>query len=135
MQKTLIVVGGGLAGAEAAWQAAELGLDVRLFEMRPLKQTPAHETEQLAELVCSNSLGSSLVHKAPGLLKAELRGLSSLILRCAEETAVPAGTALAVDRLSTALIEQNEVEEVITDVKRVDLDNDQCVERGDRFFQ
>ena len=98
MQKTLIVVGGGLAGAEAAWQAAELGLDVRLFEMRPLKQTPAHETEQLAELVCSNSLGSSLVHKAPGLLKAELRGLSSLILRCAEETAVPAGTALAVDR-------------------------------------
>lgn len=98
MKKRLIIIGGGLAGAEAAWQAAELGVSVQLFEMRPVKQTPAHETEQLAELVCSNSLGSRLINKAPGLLKAELRGLGSLILRCAEETAVPAGTALAVDR-------------------------------------
>ncbi len=98
MNEPLIVIGGGLAGSEAAWQAAELGIEVQLFEMRPVKQTPAHETEQLAELVCSNSLGSLLVHKAPGLLKAELRGLGSMILRCAENTAVPAGSALAVDR-------------------------------------
>ena len=98
MSEELIVVGGGLAGAEAAWQAAEMGLRVRLFEMRPMKQTPAHATEQLAELVCSNSLGSRLIHKAPGLLKAELRGLGSLILGCAEKAALPAGSALAVDR-------------------------------------
>ncbi len=98
MIERLIIIGGGLAGSEAAWQAAQLGIEVQLFEMRPLKQTPAHETEQLAELVCSNSLGSQLIHKAPGLLKAELRGLGSMILRCAEETAVPAGSALAVDR-------------------------------------
>ena len=98
MKERLIIIGGGLAGSEAAWQAAQLGIEVQLFEMRPLKQTPAHETERLAELVCSNSLGSQLIHKAPGLLKAELRGLGSMILRCAEETAVPAGSALAVDR-------------------------------------
>ena len=98
MEKELIVVGGGLAGTEAAWQAAELGVAVRLYEMRPRQMTPAHETEQLAELVCSNSLGSFLPHKAPGLLKAELRGLGSLILACAEAAAVPAGSSLAVDR-------------------------------------
>lgn len=98
MRKELIVVGGGLAGAEAAWQAAELGIEVKLYEMRPVQQTPAHETEWLAELVCSNSLGSDLPNKASGLLKAELRGLGSLILQCAEQAAVPAGTSLAVDR-------------------------------------
>jgi methylenetetrahydrofolate--tRNA-(uracil-5-)-methyltransferase len=94
----LIVVGGGLAGSEAAWQAAQAGLSVRLYEMRPQRPTPAHVTEYLAELVCSNSLGSYLPHKAPGLLKAELRGLGSLILACASTTAVPAGSSLAVDR-------------------------------------
>lgn len=98
MSKELIVVGGGLAGSEAAWQAAEAGIDVRLYEMRPGRMTPAHETSWLAELVCSNSLGSNLPHKAPGLLKAELRGLGSLILDCATQTAVPAGSSLAVDR-------------------------------------
>ncbi len=98
MTDELIVVGGGLAGSEAAWQAAEAGIYVRLYEMRPKRETPAHETPWLAELVCSNSLGSDLPHKAPGLLKAELRGLGSLILACAEETAVPAGSSLAVDR-------------------------------------
>ncbi len=98
MTEELIVVGGGLAGSEAAWQAAELGIRVKLYEMRPEKTTPAHVTNYLAELVCSNSLGSTLVNKAPGLLKAELRGLDSLILRCAEDSAVPAGSALAVDR-------------------------------------
>jgi methylenetetrahydrofolate--tRNA-(uracil-5-)-methyltransferase len=98
MTEDLIIVGGGLAGSEAAWQAAELGIRVKLYEMRPEKTTPAHVTNYLAELVCSNSLGSTLVNKAPGLLKAELRGLDSLILRCAEDSAVPAGSALAVDR-------------------------------------
>jgi methylenetetrahydrofolate--tRNA-(uracil-5-)-methyltransferase len=96
--KRLIVIGGGLAGSEAAWQAAELGLSVELYEMRPQKPTEAHVTDKLAELVCSNSLGSLLVEKAPGLLKAELQGLGSMILDCAGQAAVPAGSSLAVDR-------------------------------------
>ncbi len=94
----LIVIGGGLAGSEAAWQAAERGLRVALYEMRPQLQTGAHVSNQLAELVCSNSLGSDLPDRASGLLKNELRRLDSLLLRVAEETALPAGGALAVDR-------------------------------------
>ncbi|GAB4164141.1 MAG: FADH(2)-oxidizing methylenetetrahydrofolate--tRNA-(uracil(54)-C(5))-methyltra nsferase TrmFO [Candidatus Promineifilaceae bacterium] len=94
----LIVIGGGLAGTEAAWQAAERGIFVTLYEMRPQQQTPAHVSDRLAELVCSNSLGSVLIDKAPGLLKAEMRGLGSLILDCAERAAIPAGISLAVDR-------------------------------------
>lgn len=96
--KTITVIGGGLAGSEAAWQVAERGFDVRLYEMRPQVTTPAHVTSHLAELVCSNSLGSNLPDRAPGLLKAELRRMNSLIMRCADETTVPAGGALAVDR-------------------------------------
>ncbi|MDX1662823.1 MAG: methylenetetrahydrofolate--tRNA-(uracil(54)-C(5))-methyltransferase (FADH(2)-oxidizing) TrmFO [Candidatus Promineifilaceae bacterium] len=96
--KELIVVGGGLAGTEAAWQAAEQNIRVRLYEMRPVRKTPAHTTDRLAELVCSNSLGSMIPTKAPGLLKAEMRGLGSMILACAIEAAVPAGSSLAVDR-------------------------------------
>ena len=94
----LIVIGGGLAGSEAAWQAAERGLEVALYEMRPHQTTPAHVTGFLAELVCSNSLGSKMVDRAPGLLKEELRRLGSLVVACADATAVPAGGALAVDR-------------------------------------
>ena len=94
----LMVIGGGLAGSEAAWQAAERGMSVALYEMRPERTTPAHVTNLLAELVCSNSLGSKLVDRAPGLLKAELRALGSLVVECADATAVPAGGALAVDR-------------------------------------
>ena len=97
-QPTLTIIGGGLAGTEAAWQAANRGIKVCLYEMRPVKQTPAHVSGHLAELVCSNSLGSHLPDRAPGLLKTELRLLDSLILQVAEETAVPAGGALAVDR-------------------------------------
>ena len=93
-----IVIGGGLAGSEAAWQAAERGLAVTLYEMRPAERTPAHVSDHLAELVCSNSLGSNLVDRAPGLLKEELRRLGSLLLACADASAVPAGGALAVDR-------------------------------------
>jgi methylenetetrahydrofolate--tRNA-(uracil-5-)-methyltransferase len=94
----LIIIGGGLAGSEAAWQAAERGLDVHLYEMRPQVKTGAHETGDLAELVCSNSLGSNLPDRASGLLKNELRRLGSMLLECAESAALPAGAALAVDR-------------------------------------
>ncbi len=94
----VLVIGGGLAGSEAAWQAAQHGVEVRLFEMRPQVMTPAHRTGDLAELVCSNSLGSNLIDRASGLLKEELRRLGSLIVACADETALPAGGALAVDR-------------------------------------
>jgi methylenetetrahydrofolate--tRNA-(uracil-5-)-methyltransferase len=92
------VIGGGLAGSEAAWQSAQGGLDVMLYEMRPHVMTPAHQTGYLAELVCSNSLGSNLLDRALGLLKEELRRLGSLVVSCADETAVPAGGALAVGR-------------------------------------
>src|SRR5215212_4550310 len=94
----LIVIGGGLAGTEAAWQAAEHGLKVELYEMRPVLQTGAHQTHDLAELVCSNSLGSNLPDRASGVLKNEMRVLGSMLLECAEEAALPAGGALAVDR-------------------------------------
>ena len=92
------IVGGGLAGSEAAWQAARRGLRVRLFEMRPNRTTGAHRTGALAELVCSNSLKSDEANTAPGLLKDELRAGGSLLLRLARDVAVPAGGALAVDR-------------------------------------
>jgi methylenetetrahydrofolate--tRNA-(uracil-5-)-methyltransferase len=94
----LTVIGGGLAGSEAAFQAAERGLLVALYEMRPVLSTGAHRTDQLAELVCSNSLGSNLPDRASGLLKNELRRLGSMLLDCAEQAALPAGAALAVDR-------------------------------------
>ncbi|HEV3476178.1 MAG TPA: methylenetetrahydrofolate--tRNA-(uracil(54)-C(5))-methyltransferase (FADH(2)-oxidizing) TrmFO [Rubrobacteraceae bacterium] len=92
------IIGGGLAGSEAAWQAAELGCSVELWEMRPTKQTPAHHTDSFAELVCSNSLGNLSLETASGLLKEELRRLGSVILRCADANAVPAGGALGVAR-------------------------------------
>ena len=92
------VVGGGLAGSEAAWQAAEMGCSVELWEMRPVKETPAHHTDQFAELVCSNSMGNRSLETASGLLKEELRRLGSMIMRCADANAVPAGGALGVAR-------------------------------------
>jgi methylenetetrahydrofolate--tRNA-(uracil-5-)-methyltransferase len=92
------IIGGGLAGSEAAWQAAELGCSVELWEMRPTKQTPAHHTDSFAELVCSNSLGNRSLETASGLLKEELRRLGSVILRYADANAVPAGGALGVAR-------------------------------------
>lgn len=95
---TIQVIGGGLAGCEAAWQLAELGFNVLLYEMRPLSWTGAHKTARLAELVCSNSLGSNLWDRSSGLLKQELRRIGSLLIECADETSVPAGSALAVDR-------------------------------------
>lgn len=98
LREHVCIIGGGLAGCEAAWQAASRGIAVTLYEMRPATMTPAHQTDRLAELVCSNSMGSLLVGRAPGLLKEELRRLHSLIIDCAERAAVPAGRALAVDR-------------------------------------
>jgi len=92
------VIGGGLAGSEAAWQIAQRGVPVQLYEMRPQRTTPAHQTDRLAELVCSNSLGSDLADRAPGVLKNELRRLGSLLMACADRAVVPAGGALAVDR-------------------------------------
>src|ERR687892_1760615 len=94
----ITVIGGGLAGSEAAWQAAGLGCSVELWEMRSVRQTPAHHTEDFAELVCSNSLGNRSLETASGLLKEELRRLGSVILRCADANPVPAGGALGVAR-------------------------------------
>ena len=95
---SVIVVGAGLAGSEAAWILAEAGINVNLYEMRPVVKTEAHRTAMPAELVCSNSLGSDLPDRASGLLKEELRRMNSLLVRAAEEARVPAGAALAVDR-------------------------------------
>jgi len=92
------VVGAGLAGSEAAWQLAKRGIQVKLYEMRPVKQTPAHHTDKFAELVCSNSLRANNLTNAVGVLKEEMRILDSVIIKAADECAVPAGGALAVDR-------------------------------------
>ncbi|HBP89547.1 MAG TPA: methylenetetrahydrofolate--tRNA-(uracil(54)-C(5))-methyltransferase (FADH(2)-oxidizing) TrmFO [Nitrospiraceae bacterium] len=98
MRTDLVIIGGGLAGSEAAWQAANSGARVTLHEMRPKEETAAHKTDHLAEIVCSNSLGSNDPLSAPGMLKEEMRQLNSLIIRIADEVRIPAGTALAVDR-------------------------------------
>ena len=98
MREDIVIIGGGLAGSEAAWQAANHGAKVTLYEMRPKEMTKAHKTGYLAELVCSNSLGSMDPLQAPGILKEEMRRLHSLIIRIADEVRVPAGSALAVDR-------------------------------------
>ena len=103
MEKTLTIIGGGLAGSEAAWQAAQTGVSVKLYEMRPRTTTGAHQGTNLAELVCSNSLGSNLPDRASGVLKNELRRMGSMLLECAEATSLPAGAALAVDRELFAL--------------------------------
>src|SRR5918911_4922659 len=98
MTNEICVIGGGLAGVEAAWQAARLGARVVLYEMRPVKQTPAHRADKLAEIVCSNSLKSDEAGTASYLLKEELRRAGSLVMEAATATKVPAGAALAVDR-------------------------------------
>ncbi|CAF1867348.1 FADH(2)-oxidizing methylenetetrahydrofolate--tRNA-(uracil(54)-C(5))-methyltransferase TrmFO [Bacillus subtilis] len=97
-QRTVNVIGAGLAGSEAAWQLAKRGIQVKLYEMRPVKQTPAHHTDKFAELVCSNSLRSNTLANAVGVLKEEMRALDSAIIAAADECSVPAGGALAVDR-------------------------------------
>lgn len=98
MTQVVNVIGAGLAGSEAAWQIAKRGIQVKLFEMRPVKQTPAHHTDKFAELVCSNSLRANTITNAVGVIKEEMRMLDSLIIHSADNSAVPAGGALAVDR-------------------------------------
>lgn len=108
-QQTVNVIGAGLAGSEAAWQLAKRGIQVNLFEMRPVKQTPAHHTDKFAELVCSNSLRSNTLANAVGVLKEEMRALDSAIIAAADECSVPAGGALAVDRHEFAASVTNRV--------------------------
>ena len=116
----LNVIGGGLAGCEAAMQIALRGINVRLYEMKPNKKTPAHSTDKLGELVCSNSLKAMRVESAAGLLKEEMRRLNSFLIKCAEQCRVPAGGALAVDReifsdLITKGVMDNPLIEVISE--------------------
>ena len=118
MKHDITVVGAGLAGSEAAWQLANMGLKVRLIEMKPEKKTPAHQSDLFGELVCSNSLRGDSLENAIGLLKEELRHLGSLIMRCAEENRVEAGGALAVDRVAfaaaiTKALEEHENIEIV----------------------
>ena len=94
MEKYITVIGGGLAGCEAAYQIAKNNIKVKLYEMKPKKFSPAHTNENLAEIVCSNSFKSNLITNACGLLKEELRKLDSLLIKCADKTSVPAGQAL-----------------------------------------
>ena len=128
MNNYITVIGGGLAGSEAAYQIAKRGIKVKLYEMKPLKYSPAHSNKDLAEIVCSNSFKSNLITNACGLLKEELRNLDSLLIRIADETKVAAGQALAVDRevfskRVTEEIEKNPlieiVHEEITDVSKI----------------
>ena len=130
MEKKVIVIGAGLAGSEAAWQIAKRGVNVDLYEMRPKKMTPAHKTQNFAELVCSNSLRANNITNAVGLLKEEMRRLDSLIIRCADATQVPAGGALAVDRdkfseMITETIKNhpniNVIEEELTQIPKGDI--------------
>ncbi|GEB30959.1 MULTISPECIES: FADH(2)-oxidizing methylenetetrahydrofolate--tRNA-(uracil(54)-C(5))-methyltransferase TrmFO [Brevibacillus] len=117
---TITVVGAGLAGSEAAWQIAKAGIPVKLYEMRPKTQTPAHHTDKFAELVCSNSLRANTLTNAVGVLKEEMRRLDSVIIQAADRCAVPAGGALAVDRHEfagyvTDAVKNHPLIEVITD--------------------
>ena len=130
MEKKVIVIGAGLAGSEAAWQLAKRGVNVDLYEMRPKKMTPAHKTQNFAELVCSNSLRANNITNAVGLLKEEMRRLDSLIIKCADATQVPAGGALAVDRdkfseMITDTIKNhpniNAIEEELTQIPKGDI--------------
>ena len=118
MKDYITVIGAGLAGCEAAYQIAKRGIKVKLYEMKPIKYSEAHSNENFAEIVCSNSFKSNLLTNACGLLKEELRRLDSLLIKIADETRVPAGQALAVDRESfskkvTCELEKNECIEII----------------------
>jgi len=124
----VVVVGGGLAGSEAAWQLAEAGVGVRLVEMRPVRSTPVHSTDRLAELVCSNSLRGDAASNAVGLLKREMEALDSLVIRAARFAAVPAGGALAVDRERFAA----EVTAVIAEHPKITLERNELTRLPDQ---
>src|SRR3954467_10017400 len=130
MSTGIRIVGAGLAGSEAAWQCARRGVAVELFEMRPVRSTPAHQTSHFGELVCSNSLKSDSENTAPWLLKEEMRRAGSLLLSIARECAVPAGHALAVDRdqfaarVTEAIAREPRVEVHREEVTKVDENGD-----------
>lgn len=136
MKEEILVIGGGLAGAEASYRLAKMGLKVTLYEMRPLKSTPAHRTEKLAELVCSNTLGSMELTSGAGLLKAEMEMLGSLIVEAGRYAYVPAGTALAVDReifsdyITRKITEHPNIKVVREEVKKVPRDRIVIVATG-----
>lgn len=127
MNKTVRVIGAGLAGCEAAYQLAKRGIEVELYEMKPIKFSPAHSSENFAEIVCSNSFKSDDLTTASGCLKAEMRELDSLILKCAEKVKVPAGSALAVDREKFSEMVTSEIKKlknvkiIREEVKEIDL--------------
>lgn len=129
--KSIKVIGAGLAGCEAAWQIAKAGVKVELYEMRPKKMTPAHHTGFFAELVCSNSLRSNNLSNAVGLLKEEMRMLDSLIVKSADNNALPAGGALAVDRnkFSKEITEKIKTNPMIRTINKeiIDIPKDECV--------
>src|SRR5881409_2906252 len=124
MRDVITVIGGGLAGCEAAWQIARHGENVRLYEMRPVRPTPAHRTDRLAEIVCSNSLKSDQPYNASWLLKEELRRLGSILIQVADAVRVPAGSALAVDRERFAA----RVTEIISSEPNVNLIREEAPE-------
>lgn len=136
MKREVWVIGGGLAGSEAAWQLAQAGENVRLFEMRPVVNTPAHHTSYLGELVCSNSLKADYLENAAGLLKEEMRRMNSLVIKAADLTRVPAGGALAVDReefartITELLTDRPEVEIVRQEVTSLPLDQPAIIATG-----
>ena len=125
MENYIRVIGGGLAGCEAAYQIAKRGINVKLFEMKPKKFSPAHTNKDLAEVVCSNSFKSNLITNACGLLKEELRNLDSLLIKCADKTRVPAGQALAVDREEFSKLVTEEIEKMQNiEIIRKEFDED-----------
>ena len=135
MEKYITIIGGGLAGAEAAYQISKKGIEVKLYEMKPKKYTPAHNNENLAEIVCSNSFKSNLLTNACGLLKQELRKLDSLLIKIADETSVPAGQALAVDREEfakkvTEKLKENPLIEIINQEVGKDISLKKLIQKG-----
>ncbi len=135
-QKEIKIIGAGLAGCEAAWQLANMGIKVKLFEMKPDKMSPAHKSTNFAELVCSNSLRADGIHNAVGVLKEEMRALGSLIMECADKTRVPAGGALAVDRdgfskmVTEKIKAHNNIEVISEEVTEVDADEYTVIAAG-----
>src|SRR5215813_14212353 len=127
MSRIITVIGGGLAGSEAAYHIAQHGERVRLCEMRPVSQTPAHRTDRLAEIVCSNSLKSDQPYNASWLLKEELRRLGSILIQIADSVRVPAGSALAVDRERFAA----RVTEVISGERNIDVFREEATDIPD----
>ena len=135
-ENTVKIIGAGLAGCEAAWQLANRGIKVKLYEMKPKKMSPAHKTADFAELVCSNSFRADGIHNAVGVLKEEMRALGSLIMECADATRVPAGGALAVDRdgfskmVTEKIQSHNNIEVICEEVEEIDTNQYTIIAAG-----